>query len=90
MLLFPRNVCRSRSNFFSRVKKALHTLLLTKSLCRTLLEACTQLKHSHGLFLFADRTVLEKDPFSEVWRRGKSSGTTGILDLPKMASHPVF
>jgi DNA-binding Lrp family transcriptional regulator len=55
----------------------------------SLLEACSQLKHGHGLFLFADRTVLEKDPFSEVWRRGKSSGTTGILDLPKMASQPV-
>ena len=56
----------------------------------SLLEACSQLKSGHGLFLFADRTVLEKDPFSAVWRRGKSSGTTGILDLPKMASHPVF
>jgi DNA-binding Lrp family transcriptional regulator len=56
----------------------------------SLLEACSQLQSGHGLFLFADRTVLEQDPFSAVWRRGKSSGTTGILDLPEMASRPVF
>ena len=56
---------------------------------KSLLEACSQLKRGHGLFLFADRTILEQDPFSAVWRRGKSSETAGILDLPKMASHPV-
>ena len=56
---------------------------------KSLLEACSQLKRGYGLFLFADRTVLEKDLFSAVWRRGKSSETAGILDLPKMASYPV-
>jgi hypothetical protein len=55
----------------------------------SLLDACSQLKRGHGLFLFADRTVLEKDPFSAVWRRGKSSESAGILDLPKLASGPV-
>jgi hypothetical protein len=55
----------------------------------SLLEACSRLKRGHGLFLFADRTVLEKDPFSAVWRRGKSSATAGILDLPKLASPAV-
>ena len=56
---------------------------------KSLLDACSQLKRGHGLFLFADRTVLKKDLFSAVWRRGKSSETAGILDLPEMASHPV-
>jgi DNA-binding Lrp family transcriptional regulator len=56
---------------------------------KSLLEACSQLKRGHGLFLFADRTVLEKDLFSAVWRRGKSSEAAGILDLPEMASYPV-
>jgi DNA-binding Lrp family transcriptional regulator len=56
---------------------------------KSLLEACSQLKRGHGLFLFADRTVLEKDPFSAVWRRGKSSDTAGILDLPELASGSV-
>jgi DNA-binding Lrp family transcriptional regulator len=56
---------------------------------KSLLQACSQLKRGHGLFLFADRTVLEKDLFSAVWRCGKSSESAGILDLPNMASHPV-
>jgi len=56
---------------------------------KSLLEACSQLKRGHGLFLFADRTVLEKDPFSAVWRCGKSSVTAGILDLPNLASPTV-
>ena len=56
---------------------------------KSLLEACSQLKRGHGLFLFADRTVLEKDLFSLVWRCGKSSDTAGILDLLKLASGPV-
>ena len=56
---------------------------------KSLLDACSQLKRGHGLFLFADRTVLEKDLFSAVWRRGKSSETAGILDLPNLASGPV-
>jgi DNA-binding Lrp family transcriptional regulator len=56
---------------------------------KSLLDACSKLKRGHGLFLFADRTVLDKDPFSAVWRRGKSSDTAGILDLPNMASPTV-
>jgi hypothetical protein len=47
---------------------------------KSLVEACSQLKRGHGLFLFADRTVLEKDPFSAVWHSGKSGEKAGILD----------
>jgi hypothetical protein len=49
---------------------------------KSLLEACSQLKRGHGLFLFADRTVLEKDPFSPVWQCGKSAKISALLDLP--------
>jgi len=49
----------------------------------SLLEACSRLKRGHGLFLFADRTVLEKDPFSLVWQCGKSAKISGLLDLPE-------
>jgi len=45
----------------------------------SLLEACSRLKRGHGLFLFADRTVLEKDPFSPVWQCGKSSKESTLL-----------
>jgi hypothetical protein len=46
----------------------------------SLREACSRLKRGHGLFLFADRTVLEKDPFSPVWQCGKSAKISALLD----------
>ena len=46
----------------------------------SLLEACSRLKRGHGLFLFADRTVLQKDPFSPVWQCGKSARISTILE----------
>ena len=46
----------------------------------SLLEACSRLKRGHGLFLFADRTVLEKDPFSPVWQCGKSAQISALLN----------
>jgi DNA-binding Lrp family transcriptional regulator len=45
----------------------------------SLLEACSRLKRGHGLFLFADQTVLEKDPFSAVWQCGKSAKISTLL-----------
>jgi len=55
----------------------------------TLLAACSQLKRGHGLFLFADATVLEKDLFTAVWRNGKTGEWSPLLDLPDLASSPV-
>jgi DNA-binding Lrp family transcriptional regulator len=46
----------------------------------SLLEACSRLKRGHGLFLFADRTVLQKDPFALVWQCGKSAKISALLD----------
>jgi DNA-binding Lrp family transcriptional regulator len=65
------------------------TVTTSAARVKSLIEACSQLKRGHGLFLFADRTVLEKDLFSAVWQSGKSSETSGILNLPKTASYPV-
>ncbi|HEV2691850.1 MAG TPA: replication-relaxation family protein [Verrucomicrobiae bacterium] len=56
----------------------------------SLLEACSRLKRGHGLFLFADRTVLEKDPFSPVWQCGKSAKISALLDMPELASLPSY
>jgi len=47
---------------------------------KSLLDACSRLKRGHGLFLFADRTVLEKDVFSPVWQCGKSVKISSLLD----------
>jgi hypothetical protein len=44
---------------------------------KSLVEACSQLKRGHGLFLFADKTVLSGDIFSAVWQTSK--GETGNL-----------
>ena len=56
---------------------------------QTLLEACSQLKRGHGLFLFADTSVLEKDLFSPVWRNAKTGELSPLLDLPDSASPAV-
>jgi hypothetical protein len=56
---------------------------------QTLLTACSQLKRGHGLFLFADRSVLEKDPFDSVWCNGKTGELSPLLDLPDLASSAV-
>jgi hypothetical protein len=56
----------------------------------SLLEACSRLKRGHGLFLFADRTVLQKDLFSPVWQCGKSAKISALLDLPELASLPPY
>jgi hypothetical protein len=54
----------------------------------SLLEACSQLKRGHGLFLFADQSVLEKDLFSAVLRTGKTGELSPLLDLPDLQVLP--
>ena len=49
---------------------------------QSLLKACAELKRGHGLFLFADTSVLEKDLFATVWRNGKTGERSPLLDLP--------
>lgn len=46
----------------------------------SLVEASSQLKRGHGLFLFADRTILSSDLFSAKWQTGKSGETGRLLD----------
>jgi hypothetical protein len=55
----------------------------------TLLAACSELKRGHGLFLFADQSVLEKDLFSPVWHNAKTGKLSPLLDLPDSASSAV-
>jgi hypothetical protein len=48
-------------------------LAVTTSAARvkSFVEACSQLKRGHGLFLFADKTILSGNIFSPVWQSGK-------------------
>lgn len=59
-------------------------LTVTKSVARvkSLINACSQLERGHGLFLFADRTVLEKPEniLSALWQTGRPGETTTLLD----------
>lgn len=49
---------------------------------KSLVDACSQLKRGHGLFLFADRTILEnpKDIFSAIWKTGKMGEIAKLLN----------
>ena len=48
----------------------------------SLVNACSKLKRGQGLFLFADRTILEKpgDIFLAVWQSGKQAQLVSLLD----------
>lgn len=49
---------------------------------KSLVTACSQLKHGHGLFLFSDRTALEKpgDIFFHIWQTGSQGETASLLN----------
>jgi hypothetical protein len=59
-------------------------LTVTQSAARvkSLLDACSCLRSGHGLFLFADRSVLDNPDilFSPIWRSGRGGEMIGILE----------
>jgi hypothetical protein len=59
-------------------------LTVTTSVARvtSLVNACSQLRSGHGLFLFSDRSSLEAsgDVFSLPWQAGRPGETTRLLD----------
>ena len=48
---------------------------------KSIVKACLQLKGGRGLFLFSDKTVLEKpgDFFSKLWQTATPGQTTSVL-----------
>ena len=62
-------------------------LTVTTSVARvkSLLDACSRLQRGHGLFLFADESVLQRDLLSAVWQCGKSATMSALVDLPASA-----
>jgi hypothetical protein len=48
----------------------------------SLVNACSQLERGHGLFLFADRTVLEKpgEILTKVWQTGRQGEVVSLLN----------
>lgn len=45
----------------------------------TLVQACSELQRGHGLFLFADTSILSGDILSSIWQTGKPGETGGLL-----------
>jgi DNA-binding Lrp family transcriptional regulator len=56
------------------------TVTTSAARLKSLVDACSQLKRGHGLFLFADRTILSGDIFSPVWQTGRPGETGSLLD----------
>src|ERR1017187_8942603 len=58
------------------------TVTTSAARVKSLIEACSKLERGQGLFLFADRTVLEKptDMFLAVWQTGKKGETVSLLE----------
>lgn len=56
------------------------TVTLSAARVKSLTDACALLKQGHGLFLFADQSVLEKpdDVFSSVWQTCKQDETGSL------------
>ena len=65
------------------------TVTTSAARVKSLLDACSRLQRGHGLFLFADKSVLEKDLFAPVWQCGKAAAMSAIMDLPDSANPHV-
>lgn len=75
---WTQNVHQTRFGFHR-----FRVLTVTRSAARvsSLVEACAQLKRGHGLFLFADQTILQKpaDILSAPWKTARPGGTATLL-----------
>ena len=74
---WTQNLHRTRFGF-----NRFRVLTITTSAARvkSLIEACSQLRRGHRLFLFADRTILSGDMLSHAWQTGKSGETGSLLN----------
>ncbi len=71
-----QNIHRSRFGF-----NRFRVLTVTTSAPRvnSLVQTCSQLKSGHGLFLFADQSILAGDILSAKWQTGRPGETAGLL-----------
>ena len=58
------------------------TVTTSAARVKSLLDACSRLQRGHGLFLFSDQSVLQKDLLAAVWQCGKAAVLSALLDLP--------
>ena len=94
---FYRKLLAYEATWTSKVHQrhlAIHrfrVLTVTTSAARvkSLLDACSRLQRGHGLFLFADESVLKKDLLTAVWHCGKAATMSALVDLPDSAKPHV-
>jgi hypothetical protein len=65
------------------------TVTTSAARVKSLLDACSRLQRGHGLFLFADESVLQKNLLSAVWQCGKAAVLSALVDLPDLAKPHV-
>jgi DNA-binding Lrp family transcriptional regulator len=65
------------------------TVTTSAARVKSLLDACSRLQRGHGLFLFADESVLQKDLLAAVWQCGKAAAMSALVDLPDLANPHV-
>ena len=65
------------------------TVTTSAARVKSLLDACSRLQRGHGLFLFADQSVLQKELLSAVWQCGKAATLSALVDLPDSAKAHV-
>ena len=65
------------------------TVTTSAARVKSLLDACSRLQRGHGLFLFADESVLHRDLLSAVWQCGKDGTFQSLVELPASANPHV-
>jgi hypothetical protein len=65
------------------------TVTISPARAKSLLDACSRLQRGHGLFLFADKSALQKDLLAAVWQCGKGTAMSTLVDLPDSATPHV-
>ena len=65
------------------------TVTTSPARVKSLLDACSRLQRGHGLFLFADQSVLQKDLLAAVRQCGKAAALSALVDLPDLAKPHV-
>ena len=65
------------------------TVTTSAARVKSLLDACSRLQRGHGLFLFADQSVLQRDLLAAVWQCGKAAAMSALVDLPDLANPHV-
>jgi len=65
------------------------TMTTSAARVKSLLDACSRLQRAHGLFLFADESILQRDLLTAVWKCGKAAAMSALVDLPASANPHV-